>query len=361
MAQIKTILLLQDLLCGGTQRHCLELAKRLDPAEFSVEIWTLTVGGDFEARALDYGLTVRRLGAGSRVTPAGIWGLWRALRREEPEVLLAFTVVPNIWGRMLSRLAKVPVVVANCRGGDDLWRQYEGLLKNLAHHHVCNSQALKKALTKTYGLPESRVSVIPTGVDVDYFAPVPGPSGNGPMILCPARLAPIKDHASLIAAFELAGAGHALARLRLLGDGPLRQRIERRIERSPLKDRIELVPGCADPREHYGQASVVALSSLSEGMPNVILEAMAMGLPTVATAVGGVPELVSHGRTGFLALAGDVVGLAQGLDRLLASKDLRRDFGLAGRQAALAEHSLDEVAKRHAGLVLKLVRQGRGW
>jgi glycosyltransferase involved in cell wall biosynthesis len=88
---------------------------------------------------------------------------------------------------------------------------------------------------------------------------------------------------------------------------------------------------------------------------------MAMGLPTVATAVGGVPELVSHGRTGFLALAGDVVGLAQGLDRLLASKDLRRDFGLAGRQAALAEHSLDEVAKRHAGLVLKLVRQGRGW
>ena len=132
MPPIKTILLLQDLLHGGTQRHTLELAKRLDPARFDVRIWTLMAGGDFLPLAERYGLRVRTLSGAGRVTPAAILALWRELRRERPQVLMALTVVPNIWGRVLGRLAATPVVVANCRGGDDLWRQHEDLLKHLA-------------------------------------------------------------------------------------------------------------------------------------------------------------------------------------------------------------------------------------
>lgn len=354
MQPIKTILLLQDLLYGGTQRHTLELAKRLDPDLFQTEIWTLMGGGDFLPRARDYGLSVRHLHAGSSVGLAGVFGLGKALAQARPDVLMALTVVPNIWGRVLGRLARVPVVVANCRGGDDLWRQHEGLLNHLAHHHICNARALSDQLTGRYGLPVSRVTVIPTGVDTEFFAPVGASADADPVILCLARLVPVKDHDTLITAFEYVAARHPRARLRMVGDGELHASLARRVADSSFRERMELVPGCADPRPHYAAASIVALSSINEGMPNVLLEAMAMGLPTVGTDVGGVAEVVRHGRTGFVVGKKDPESMGQALARLLEDVALCKTFGREGRRIAVAEHSLESVAARHADILLEL-------
>lgn len=354
MQPIKTILLLQDLLYGGTQRHTLELAKRLDPDVFRTEIWTLMGGDDFLPRAGEYGLVVRQLHAGPSVGPAGLLGLGRALVRSRPDVLMALTVVPNIWGRVLGRLARVPVVVANCRGGDDLWRQHEGLLKHLAHHHFCNARALRDALIGRYGLPQDRVTVIPTGVDTEFFAPASVPPAGDPLVLCLARLMPVKDHRTLIEAFEYAAARQPRARLRLVGEGELHGALSRRMAESPFRARMELVPGCADPRPHYAAASVVALSSVNEGMPNVLLEAMAMGLPTVGTDVGGVAEVVRHGRTGFVVAPKDPLALGQALVRLLDDAPLRHALGREGRRVAVAEHSLASVAARHGEILMAL-------
>ncbi len=358
MPPIKTVLLLQDLELGGTQRHALELARRLDPARFDVRLWTMmrpsASPGGFPDKAREYGLDVQALAHGPSVTLAGIAGLWRALKSFRPDVLLALTVVPNIWGRVLGRLARVPAVVANCRGGDDLWRQHEGLLKHLPHHHICNARALKTALTDRYGLPGERVDVIPTGVDTEHFAPRPQERLPDPVILCLARLAPIKDHETLIRAFELLHPEHPRARLRLVGDGELRANIAARLAASPAACAMELLPGTPDPRAHYAQASVAALSSINEGMPNVLLEAMAMGLPAVGTDVGGVAELVRHEDTGLVVPPGDPPALARALSRLLAEPELARRMGERGRGTALAEHSLDSVATRHAQIITRL-------
>jgi glycosyltransferase involved in cell wall biosynthesis len=389
MRPIKTVLLLQDLLAGGTQRHALELAKRLDPARFHTEIWTLMGGGDFLPKALEAGLIVKQLGLGRAVTPASLWGLWRELGRARPDALLALTVVPNIWGRVFGRLARVPAVVANCRGGDDLWRQHEAVLKGLAHHHICNAEKLKAALTSRYRVAPSRVDVIPTGVDTQYFTPrpigrdqtelsstpfpharepgSPGMAGKrsaspfpntrepGPVIFCLARLAPIKDHETLVRAFEILAGRHQTARLVLAGDGELRDELASRIARSPARGRMELLPGTPDPRPLYAGADVVALSSANEGMPNVLLEAMAMGLPCVGTAVGGVPEVIRHGRTGLVVPRKDPAALAQALEVLAADEGLRERFGREGLRVAREEHSLESVAARHAAIIERLV------
>lgn len=403
MSPIKTILLLQDLHCGGTQRHALELAARLAPERFDVSVWTLMGGEGFLPRARELGVRVRQLARGDAVTPAGLWGLWRALRQEKPEIVMALTVVPNIWGRVLGRLARVPLVVANCRGADDLWRQHEGFLKNLAAHHICNAQALAQALASRYGLPGDRVSVIPTGVDVNHYAPAERPSDrspgwpahrpdeqpegqagvlsgaapverpgdrpayppqkgveNGPLVLCLARLAPVKDHATLIAAFERAWRAHPAARLRLVGDGPLAADLAARIAASPARENMEVAPGVLDTRAEYARADVVALSSVSEGMPNTLLEAQAMGIAVAATDVGGVGEAVEHGVSGLLSPAQDVQALGDNLARLLGDPALRQAMGAAGRRRVVARHSLDEVAGRHAELLLRLAgRFGR--
>lgn len=351
MRPIKTILLLQDLQAGGTQRHAVELARRLAPERFDARIWTLLPGGDFAPMAREHGLRVRELSQGAAVGPAALWGLWRALRAERPDVLAALTVVPNIWGRVLGRLAGVAAVVANCRGGDDLWRQHESVLKNLACLHVCNAQALKDALMTRYGLPGARVEVIPTGVDTARFAPDPAQREPGPVILCVARLAPIKDHVTLIEAFESLSPAHPGAKLRLVGDGPSREALAARIAESPARSAMELLPGTPDPRPQYARASIVALSSVNEGMPNVLLEAMSMGLPCVGTDVGGVAEVIRHGETGFVVRKKDPGALAGALGNLLADEGLREGMGRAGRAAALEHHCLDRMAERHARVI----------
>lgn len=359
MPRIKTVLLLQDLLLGGTQRHALELAKRLDPARFDAQVWTLMGGDDFLPTARDYGLSVRQLATGPAVGPGGLWGLWRALGQTRPDALLALTVVPNIWGRVLGRLARVPAIIANCRGGDDLHRQHEAVLKNLAHHHICNARALKNSLMERYGLPEARIDVIPTGVDTTHFAPRPGFREEDPVILCLARLAAIKDHETLIRAFELAHAVHPRARLRLVGDGELRDQLSQRMAASPARERMELLPGTGDPAGEFARASIAVLSSANEGMPNVFLEAMAMGLPCVGTAVGGVPEVIRHGRTGFVVPSKRPDALADALAHLLENPELRQRFGEEGRRVALEEHSLESVAARHVGIIEGVVSRAR--
>jgi glycosyltransferase involved in cell wall biosynthesis len=356
MHPIKTVLLLQDLHLGGTQRHALELAKRLDPVRFETEVWTLMGGEAFLPKAVEYGLRVRQLARGPSVGPSGLWGLWQRLRSFRPDALMALTVVPNIWGRVLGRLAQVPVVVANCRGGDDLWRQHETVLKHLAHHHICNAKALKTALMNRYKLSPDRIDVIPTGVDTAHFAPRPKERDEECVLLCMARLSPIKDHETLIKAFELVQPKHPKARLRLVGDGELREQLARRMASSPARHAMELLPGTADPASQYAKASAVVLSSVNEGMPNVLLEAMAMGLPCVGTAVGGVPEVIRQGQTGFVVQKRDPQALSQALDELFGNEALRQRFGEQGRTIALAEHSLESVAERHAEVIERLVR-----
>lgn len=359
MRPIKTVLLLQDLHLGGTQRHALELAKRLDPARFETEVWTLMGGEGFLPKAVEYGLRVRQLSRGPSVGPAGLWGLWQGLRAFRPDALLALTVVPNIWGRVLGRLARVPAVVANCRGGDDLWRQHEAVLKHLAHHHICNAKALRTALIDRYRLDPECIDVIPTGVDTAHFSPRPEERDEECVLLCVARLAPIKDHETLIRAFELVQPKHPKARLRLVGDGELREQLARRMAASPAREAMELLPGTPDPASQYAKASGVVLSSVNEGMPNVLLEAMAMGLPCVGTAVGGVPEVIRHGSTGFVVSKKDPQALALALDEILGNQALRERFGEQGRRTALAEHSLESVAERHARVIERLVRGER--
>ena len=217
----RLVFLLQDLKFGGTQRQALELARLLDPARFQVEVWLLAAGEDLAPLARDWGLPLVRLSRQEWVGPAALARLWRRLKNQPVDLLMPLTVVPNIWGRVLGRLARVPVIVGNCRGGGAPQRQHERWLWPLAHHIICNSAALKRVLTGRCGVPESQLTTIPNGVDTDYFRPAPeGPEPYPAVVLSVARMVPDKDHETLIRAFALAAVAHPLAQLWLVGEGP---------------------------------------------------------------------------------------------------------------------------------------------
>jgi glycosyltransferase involved in cell wall biosynthesis len=347
----RVVLLLQDLEFGGTQRQALELARRLDPARFRVEVWLLKAGDDLWPLARQYGLTVRYLTRQARVGPLALHRLGQALRQNRPEVLMLLTVVPNLWGRPLARLAGVPRIIGNCRGGGAPRRQRERWLWPLAHHIVCNSAAIRDVLVQGCGVPAPWVSVIPNGVDTEYFQPAPAPPPCPPVALYVGRLAPDKAPETLVRAFALMAPDHPEAQLWLVGDGPLRDPLARLIGQLGLTARVKLMPGQADVRPLYHRASLLALSSRTESLPNVILEAMAAGLPVAATRVGGVPELAAHGVTGLLTPPGDAPALAAALSLLLGDAALRARVGQAGRRRAVQEFSLDHMAGRFAELL----------
>ena len=348
----RIVFLLQDLKFGGTQRQALELARRLDPVRFRPELWLLAAGDDLVPLARQWGLPLSWLSRQAQVGPGGLLNLWRRLRRGGLDLLLPFTVVPNIWGRILGRLARVPAIVGNCRGGGAPKRQHERWLWPLAQHLVCNSAALKRVLTQSCGVPEARLSVIPNGVDVDYFQPAPKAGPYPAVALSVARMVPDKDLDTLIRAFAEVAPGFPQAQLWLVGEGPLLVNLQQLAGELLPAGVCRFIPPQADLRPLFRQAGLLALSSRTEALPNVVLEAMAAGLPVAATAVGGVPELVTPARTGWLAPPGDPPALAAALRRLLANPEQCRDFGREGRRRVVRDFSLGAMVSRYQEVLL---------
>jgi glycosyltransferase involved in cell wall biosynthesis len=345
---------------GGTQRQALELARHLDPARFQVEVWLLAAGDDLAPLARDWGLPLIRLSRREQVGPRTLLNLWRHLRCADIDLLMPFTVVPNIWGRVLGRLARVPVIVGNCRGGGAPRRQHERWLWPLAHHLICNSAAVKRVLTRHCGVPEARVTTILNGVDTDYFRPAPDTPHFDPAVaLCVARMAPDKDHDTLIRAFALTASAFPQAQLWLVGEGPLLPAVRRLAEEILPPGSYRFIPPEADLRPLFRQATLLALSSRTEALPNAVLEAMAAGLPVAATAVGGVPEMVIPARTGWLAPPGDASALAAVINRLLQNPEECQAMGAAGRERALKDFSLKNMTGRYEGVLHHLLAQAR--
>jgi glycosyltransferase involved in cell wall biosynthesis len=353
-------MLLQDLKFGGTQRQALELARHFNPERFQVEVWLLAGGEDLAPLARDWGVPLVFLSRQQRVGPVALSRLWRRLKDQPVDLFMPLTVVPNIWGRGLGRLARVPVIVGNCRGGGAPRRQHERWLWPLAHQIICNSAALKRVLTDRIGVPEARVTVIPNGVDTDYFRPAAEtPQPYPAVVLSVARMVPDKDPETLVRAFALAAPAFPRAQLWLVGEGPLMPEVRHLAEATLAPGSFRFIPPQADLRPLFRQAGLLALSSRTEALPNVVLEAMAAGLPVAATAVGGVPELVAPARTGWLAAPEDAPGLAAVMSRLLGDPEQCRAFGRAGRERVLRDFSLQTMARRYED-VLDRLRAGAG-
>ena len=201
---------------------------------------------------------------------------------------------------------------------------------------VVPSIAVATYAVEHVGLPPRIIDVVPNGVDPARFDGSRAPTGD-PVAVWVGVLAPVKRVDLLLDAVA------EVPRLRLLvvGDGPLRGEVDRRLAASDLAGRAEVTGWVDDPAALLAMADLYVLTSDAENCPLSLLEAMATGLPVVATAVGGVPEVVRDGVDGLLCPAGDVAAMTGALGRLAAEPYLRRLFGAAARDRILDEYTLD--------------------
>lgn len=202
-----------------------------------------------------------------------------------------------------------------------------------------------------------RVHVVHCGLDADFLAADPPPLPEAPRLLTIARLSEEKGHLILLPAFAKLRESYPEARLTLAGDGPMRQAVEARIAELGLGDAVTITGWVSSERvrDEIAAARLVVQPSFIEGLPVVLMEAMAMGRPVISTFVGGIPELVTP-ETGWLVPAGDVDALAAAMEAVLSRQqaDLE-EMGQAGRKAALAGHD----ATTEAGRLLALIEGTR--
>jgi sugar transferase (PEP-CTERM/EpsH1 system associated) len=253
-------------------------------------------------------------------------------------------------GILGARLGGVPVVI-HSEHGRERWdeqrrrRIARRLLAPLVDRFVTVSEDLRQRLHRETGARVDKVTVVRNGVDTSKFKPASGREqlrmahGYHPaelLVGAVGRLAALKGHSGLLTAFPAVVAAHA-ARLIILGDGPERGALERQADTSPLKGVVQLVGRRDDVPEWLGMLDVFVQPSLVEGMSNAILEAMAVGLPVVATRIGGNAEVVADGVTGRIVPVRDPDALAQAIGFYCADPQARARHGAAGRKR-IEEH-----------------------
>jgi glycosyltransferase involved in cell wall biosynthesis len=236
-----------------------------------------------------------------------------------------------------------------------VWRQ--------AARVIAVSDGLRELALRTW--PEGRIEVVPNGVDIERFRPAEMPTvrdGGTLVVVAVARLVEIKGLQHLIAALARIPADmRSQIRLRLCGTGPYEGELRRQVREAGLDAQVEfagLVPYERIPEEFQG-ADMFALPSLQEGLPLSLLEAMACGLPVMASRVGGVPAVICDGENGFLIPAGDVEKVSKAIVQLASDSILRARVSKAARHTAQS-WSWDSIWERYEALLTGACRTAQG-
>jgi len=299
--------------------------------------------------------------------------LARLLRRERIQILFTFMFHPTLLGRVVGWLCRVPVRISSERVM--AWEGRGRRLLNqwtvpLATHVVAVSDRVAAYAAREFRIPPDRLSTIVNGVDLDHFRPALRDRDASPLVIgCTARLHRKNDHATLLRAFARLSTRWPEARLLLVGRGPEEPRLRALADGLKVSPRVNFLGEQPDVAPYLAQMDLYVQASVAEGMPNSVLEAVAAGLPVVATAVGGTPEVVLDGQTGLLVAPGDPSALADAMLTLLADPRLAERFGRAGRARVEAhfgegqmirqvEALLDRLVECHLGLTF---RPSVGW
>lgn len=335
---------------GGTERVVWELATRLPPQRWAVRVWLSPEPAldEFAAALAARGLEVERVAeVDSRWDLRGMLATWSKLRRAKPDVLHVHHVWPAA-DRYLAALARAAGVerfvvtehiVGESHSAGQRALKRDELARADAVTAVCG--AVADTLVRDYGVARERVRVVPNGADLpDEAAEAPparqwrerfGASLLRPLWVVAARLEEQKGHDVLLDALaELWKRGLDFT-LAVAGGGSLRTALEERTARLGLETRVHFLGTVEDLGPLLAAADAVVLPSRWEGLPLTLLEAMARARPVIASAVGGVPEVVEHGVNGWLVPAGDVTALADALEMFHRKADRATRLG---REAA---------------------------
>ncbi|MEW2085270.1 glycosyltransferase [Streptomyces sp. NPDC005283] len=372
----RVCLMIGQLGLGGAEKQIVMLARGLADRGIETSLLLLSERGPRMAELSGSGVKVLGLGCRGIARPwvdlrGAVEGtvadvkayarLVAHLRRTRPQVLHAYLFHCYIAAAPAARIARVPVCVAGRRSLGTFKEGRRGMLAvervatGMTDFVVANAHAVAEDARRQEGLSQDRIGVIHNGMEErDFRTVAPAEvTSDLPVLLCVANLRKYKGHQYLLDAVGRMRQRGQLCTLVLIGEGPERIPLQQQADRLGID--VRFLSHRTDVPAFLARADVVVLPSLEEGLSNAVMEAMAVGRPVVATAVGGTPELLRD--RGVLVPPADTEALAQGLHWMLTDGAAAARLGNAARQWALEHLSADTMVERHIGLYRELLER----
>jgi len=361
--QISVLYLITELDVGGAERALARTVIRLSKNRYRASVACLYGAGAVADEIRTAGIAVTDLEARGKWDLSVAWRLYRLLRRERPTILHTWMFHANVPGRLLGRLAGVPIIISSERtmGQESRWRyRLNRITAPLTDRVVCVSQRVADFVVQEVGIPQCKVVVIPNGIDLRNFKYLPAKRQARAALGLPYELALIGTVARLNPVKRLDVLLQALASVNgvcavIIGDGPERARLEALRKQLGLVERVRFVGQQSNVPEWLAAMDLFVLPSDWEGMSNALLEAMAVGLPVVATAVGGTPEVVVDGVTGLLVPPRDPEALAEAIIALLQDRERAEAMGRTGQERVERYFTVERMVQKTEALYEELI------
>ena len=366
--RLKVMLLVPTLDQSGAEKQLVLLACQLPTDEFDVHVVALTRSGPLAKELADHGVRLTVLGKKWKFDPFTFWRLRKLIQSEQPDILHTWLFAPNAYARLIvgRRMSHRPKIVVSERcvdvwkSGWQLWLDQK--LIGRTDRLIGNSHAVAE-FYRSIGYPADILRVIHNGISIPenfttdreaLLAELEIPVGS-PVIGFIGRMARQKRGEDIVFAMALVAILRPDAHLLMIGEGPERDKLMKFARDIGIDNLVRFTGHRADAAKFLSVMDVFWLASDFEGLSNSLMEAMAAGVPCIASDIPPNRELVVDGETGFLVRVGDRVGFQQFTDRLLSDAELARRMGDSGRERMRREFSIDSMVDAHAKLYREFV------
>ncbi len=362
--RINVLLLILNLKVGGLEHLVLDIAAKTNRDRYKTIICCIEKSIELAMfkKVQDSGIEVFVIKRSYKTVPR----LIKLLKTKQIDILHTHNSVSHLVGCFAGKLAKIPCIVHTKHGNGIPYENklYGPLLRyllgKLTDVFVCVSEDVFRHAAKYYRIDKNKLCKIINGVDLTRFGSIEkklfqkaSPLVDEKVICTVGRLSEEKSHETLLEAFSIVSKDVKNAKLFIVGDGVRKDYLIDITERFSIEDRVVFMGARTDVSVILEKSDLFVLPSLTEGISLTLLEAMAAGKPTVATAVGGNPEVVVHGETGFLVPPKEPEKLAEAITKLLLDSDLASSMGKLGRKRIEEKFNLDSMIKEYEELYEK--------
>lgn len=319
---------------------------------------------EIKRQAEKYGIDTYLLPFRNIYDIVSIFRLIRIIKKERFDIVNTHSSVDSWVGGIASKLAKVPVLIRTRHLATPVKRDIFHFIHYLPDMYITCGERMRKNLIEKYGFPPEKVVSIPTGVSEDFFNVERNPDArlkyglkkDASVITNVGILRKVKGHEVTLRAVKIVAESFPDVKFLIVGDGPYRKKLEEMVNTLGIKQYVVFTGFVQNIPEVYSFTDVAILSSWSEGLPQSILQAMASGVPVVATRVGGVPEVVQNEKTGILVEPGDYEGLAEGIIRILKNPELATVLVKNARELVQRDYSVEHMLDKIENLYKKLLK-----
>ncbi len=344
---------------GGIETLILEICKRLDTKKFSPKVCVFEKDGILQNEFERAGIPVHALERKDGLDVTLPIRLALLLKRIGADIVHTHNHSVWLYGGIAARILSLPLVHTEHTSPDynkEKWYKIERWLSYITDRITTVSNSVGKFMEERERIASDKITVIHNGIDTKIYSKYVDRdvkrkelnlADSDQIIGNIARFFPNKDHACLLKAFKLVVEKIPSAKLLIAGDGPLRNELFELTEKLALTSTVKFLGNRRDIPELLRIFDVFALSSIKEGLPITLLEAMASEVPTVATDVDGNPELVVHNQTGYIVPARDPNSLADKIITLLMDKEKAKRMGEMGRVRAEEEFSFEKMSAKY--------------